>query len=97
MKLPSSVRIAGITYKVKHVPLIDEEPRTLGWCDPLSQTIKIKEGLSEERERIVFLHEVIHAVFDEYSIEPKDDVLEQVTEGLAKGLSQALGDNLKLK
>lgn len=77
---PTSVKIAGLTYKVKYKRLRckDKEYFTMGRCDYAKREIQINdETLNNEEFGSVFLHELVHAVFDSLcsSNEPEENVI----------------------
>ncbi len=49
----------GIPYRIERGGV---EPGENGFCSPSKRVIGIREGLCEDEELQVFLHEVVHAV-----------------------------------
>ena len=56
---PMEICVLGIPYTVV---LGEVEPGENGFCSPSKRVIGIREGLCEDEELQVFLHEVVHAV-----------------------------------
>ena len=59
MSLPKSVKIFGLKFKVKVVPLHG----VLGLCDRLTNTIYIEAAQSDKDKLHTLIHEIGHAVF----------------------------------
>lgn len=87
MIIPDKVSILGIDYDVMREELETEE----GYISPKKQRIVLCTGLSSQKEQQVFLHEVVHGLFDQlgYSELYED---EHLVQGLAIGLHQMLAD-----
>lgn len=62
--LPSSVKIAGITYQVREVEVVNKETYLFGEINYITQVIKIDSSLTQERKRQVLMHEIIHGVLE---------------------------------
>jgi len=45
-----------------------EDKKTVGLCDPSDKTIHVKYGQSDYETLRTYIHEVIHAIQDEYNI-----------------------------
>ena len=56
---PSDISVLGIPYRIERGGV---EPGENGFCSPSKRVIGIREGLCEDEELQVFLHEVVHAV-----------------------------------
>ena len=56
---PSEIHVLGIPYRIERGGV---EPGENGFCSPSKRVIGIREGLCEDEELQVFLHEVVHAV-----------------------------------
>lgn len=85
MRIPKSVRILGITYRVSTKDLGNED----GFIIPRKQRIVLGKHLSPEKAKQVLLHEVIHGILDQLGyLDLYED--ERLVQGLAIGLHQAL-------
>ena len=56
---PMEICVLGIPYRIERGGV---EPGENGFCSPSKRVIGIREGLCEDEELQVFLHEVVHAV-----------------------------------
>lgn len=88
MDIPRTVNVLGIPYQVEFGGC---EPDENGFCSPTKRLIGIRDGLSAEKQTQVFLHELVHAILDQLAREEYED--EQLVQGLAIGLHQALFTN----
>ena len=82
----------GKTYDIHWVsgkPLDEDD---LGELDPTLQKISIRKGQPWEQEQDTLLHEVVHAVDCELSLNMK----ESQVHGVATGILAVLKDNPKL-
>jgi len=61
MARPTQLDIMGTTFRIVQVKKIDKDD-SMGECEPLQRTIKIKAGLNDEMFESTLLHEVIHAI-----------------------------------
>ena len=59
MSTPMEICVLGIPYRIERGGV---EPGENGFCSPSKRVIGIREGLCEDEELQVFLHEVVHAV-----------------------------------
>ena len=60
--IPQSVDIMGLTYKVA-VGVVSRDAD--GVIDPYEQAIIISGGMTPERTRQTFVHEVVHGIFEQ--------------------------------
>lgn len=56
--IPSAFQLAGFDWTIKFIPDLSE----YGRCDPATQTIYIREGMSEQMTQQTFFHELVHAI-----------------------------------
>ncbi|HHY74045.1 MAG TPA: ImmA/IrrE family metallo-endopeptidase [Bacillus bacterium] len=88
--IPNKVIVAGVGYQVISVQEIDDDPNTMGTCLYHKSLIKLKDGLSNDKKEQTFVHELLHACFNEAGfIEQDEDVINRV--GIV--LYQVLKDN----
>lgn len=102
MKIPKSVKINGIDYKIEKVSgLNDGENILFGLFDEQEETIKINTHNQESQNQCrTLLHEVCHAILYENDTKglgydsriPKDE--ETLCELFARGFYQFLQDNV---
>ena len=97
MKIPNSVRIAGVEYCViEHEHLDDGKSVLRGQIDFCSNKIALNIGLELDCQRrcITLLHEILHGIWYNAGIDEQyDDAEEEIVEKLAKGLYMVLQDN----
>lgn len=86
MTIPDNVDILGMPYAVVRDQCEEDEN---GFCSPSRRVICVREGLPDGYAAQVYLHELIHAVLFQLMREEGED--EQLVQGLAIGLSKALG------
>lgn len=88
--LPNKVKVAGVDYQVIEVKEIDDDPTIMGTCLYQKSTIKIKESLSDNKKEQTFVHELLHACFNEAGFQEQD---EDLVNRLGVILHQVLKDN----
>lgn len=94
MKIPESVRIGGVEYRVKEV-----ETARLGadlcWgtIDYGSSTIQVStmDDSGQQHKCITLWHEILHGLFEHACVHPESE--EEIVDVLAKGIYQVLQDN----
>ena len=94
MKIPNSIRIAGVEYAVKIEPHARSVGRVLaGYIDYEENVIALSEESNKCHERmcITLLHEVLHGIVEANGMQV--DKEEAVVEMFARGLYQVLQDN----
>ena len=91
MKLPSSFKLMGHTWKVKLIePHEWKVEDCIGLCEADQHTIKIKK-VGGTLEGHIFYHELLHAVFNSLGHEPGQGVhTEQIVDSIAGCLHQCL-------
>lgn len=85
MKLPKSIKIGGIVYKVDIVPMGDD----LGQTDFRTSEIRISKDLNDNQKLASFIHEVIHCV--------NTQLTEEQVDYLALSINQIIVDNKLFK
>lgn len=85
MKLPKSIKIGGIVYKVDIVPMGDD----LGQTDFRTSEIRISKDLNDNQKLASFIHEAIHCV--------NTQLTEEQVDYLALSLNQIIVDNKLFK
>lgn len=77
--IPKTVKIAGITYKIKEVEDLSEQTDNIGQIFYNRGLIQLDSKLNRDRKEQVFIHEVLHGCFHEAGIEDQDeDVINRV-------------------
>jgi Zn-dependent peptidase ImmA (M78 family) len=63
MKIPKKIKLAGRTITLSYKKKIDDSD-CLGLCNLDKNTVILKKGLNKQTRNIVFLHELLHLIFD---------------------------------
>lgn len=69
MILPKTVNILGITYKVLEVDTVNKNEPRFGELNFATSEIRIDKELPDEKKIQVFMHEILHGVFDGLGME----------------------------
>lgn len=87
-----SVNVAGVHYKVetKEYLELDGDRNLFGLCEYEVPTISLISSLKGERRDEVFVHEVLHAIFNEAQYQEQDE--EEISR-IGRVLYQVLRDN----
>ncbi len=71
--IPHTVKVAGIKYIVHEVKGINERFNTLGQVNYCKGTIELDSDLCEDKKEQVFVHELVHAIFEAAGYEEQDE------------------------
>lgn len=101
MKIPNKVRVGSVDYTVnsKDERQILNSQQCYGMIDYVYHTIDLDNGIQDNQKlEITFLHELVHAIFSERSVDLVylglcNEQMETVVDELAKGLHQVIRDN----
>lgn len=91
-----TIKVCGLIYTVlvtEYFKAGDDDRNLWGYCDHESQTIYIRESLSEQKKRQVLIHELTHAVLHEAGYPEQD---EDMVNRFSIILHQVLQDNQDL-
>ena len=94
MKIPESVRIAGVEYKVVIVPnLMNNITAAYGHIDYENSVIELSDTFGTEHQKRcqILWHEILHGIRENNGMEIKNE--EAVIDMFAKGVYQVLQDN----
>jgi len=81
---PDSVIIKDEIWSIRFCRSVpDEEPSTVGLCDPSEKTLWIKLGQGRYETFRTFIHEVTHAIEDEYDFTLRHEHVEKIELGFA--------------
>jgi hypothetical protein len=86
------INILGIPYTVERVPYIDRNEYRAGEINFEAQEIKLLDTLKDAMAGTTFFHELIHGILMGLKFIDESNN-EQLVQGLAVGLYQALGNN----
>lgn len=94
MKIPKSVRIAGVEYEVVIVPaLMNDNVAAYGHIDYENSRIELFDSFGTEHQKRcrILWHEILHGIREASGLEIEDE--ERVVEMFARGIYQVLQDN----
>lgn len=97
MKLPRSVKILGVNYKIKMVSRRWENGQCWGEINHETCVIKLREDLNYQKKWEVLLHEILHAVVFHADLNLKHNQEEVLVERMDEILFAVLRDNGFLK
>lgn len=93
MKIPESVRIGGIEYKVVlENRLNDGEKMLAGQIRYMSGEIAVDKILGHDQRCLTLWHEIMHGIEDQMQLK-LGDAQEQIIDAFARGVYQVLQDN----
>ena len=94
MKIPESIRISGIEYRVLYIPNLNNGSNlAYGHIDYEDCVIELSEthGTAHERQCVTLWHEILHGLREHNGMEIENE--EAVVDMFAKGIYQVLQDN----
>lgn len=96
MNIPNYVRIGSNYYDIEFTdePLIIDGRVCMGIIEYYNHVIKIGNNFGDEQQKEqTLLHEIVHGIIDDRSINFKEDSEEFIVDKIAKGLHQVILDN----
>ena len=95
MKIPETIRVCGLIYKVVFEKNMDQRDGLVGQHRSKELIIKLQDGdYAPQKIEQVFFHEVLHAIDLNYN---NDKMTEEEIDRVSSGLYQVLSDNNLLK
>lgn len=94
MKIPESVRIAGVEYAVLYVPHLNNGVNlAYGHIDYEKSVIELSATIGTEYQKMckTLWHEILHGIIENNGMEVENE--EAVVDMFAKGIYQVLQDN----
>ena len=94
MKIPGSIRIAGVEYEVVLVPhLMNGATAAYGHIDFENSRISLSDTFGTEHQKrcLILWHEILHGIREANGMVIDNE--EQIVEMFAKGIYQVLQDN----
>lgn len=73
MPIPLQVNVAGIDYTVQYQDGMMKNYSLLGQVLYAESTIDIDSSMSQSKKEQVFVHELVHAIFNEAGYDEQDD------------------------
>ena len=93
MKIPESIRVGGVEYKVIVEPRLNDGQKMLaGQYRPMDCQIAVCEEGGHEYKCLSMWHEIMHAIENQAQLDLGDQQ-EKVIEAFARGVYQVLQDN----
>ncbi len=101
MKIPKKIKIGGFIWEVKESKEVTAEGNCYGSTHHSLQKIFLEPKMTKQKTEQVFLHEVLHAIWDHAGMNANKkfdkESEEMIINPLANGLYQVLNDNKLLK
>ncbi len=96
MKIPKTIKVGNLTYKVEYIKDGFEESDFYGrsWTKP--QIIKLNPNLKKEHTEETFFHEILHLILDGGAYK-EESGNEKLVHHLSASFYQVLRDNNLLK
>lgn len=94
MKIPESIRIAGVEYIVDYIPnLNDGTNLAYGHIDFEKSCIELSDtpGIEHQKRCLILWHEILHGIRENNGMEIENE--EAIVDMFAKGIYQVLQDN----
>ena len=94
MKIPESVRIAGVEYAVRYVPHLNNGVNlAYGHIDYENSVIDLSATIGTEHQKMckTLWHEILHGIVENSGMTIKNE--EAIVDMFAKGIYQVLQDN----
>ncbi|MCM1259665.1 MAG: hypothetical protein NC182_01815 [Prevotella sp.] len=88
----NKIKILNLEFEIREVECISHGGSQIGEINHIDQVILLKKGLSEERKKIVLLHEILHSIFEQLGFAEEHDN-EHLIDSLASSIYQILNDN----
>ena len=94
MKIPESIRIAGVEYEVQYVPHLNNGTNlAYGHIDYENSVIELSDTLGTEHQKRckILWHEILHGIVENNGMQIENE--EAIVDMFAKGIYQVLQDN----
>lgn len=91
MKIPKKIKIFNIEYLIEWVDEIDESDRLTDARVVFDkQKILLKKNRGEDYMRQIFLHEVIHIIYEHFELKHNEKQVNLLSKGLVEVLRELL-------
>ena len=90
--MPCSVRVADRIYTIEVDNELAAEERCDGYCQVVEKLIQIDTSHGGYQTASTLIHEILHAIYEEYNVNGNDDE-ERTVRSLERGLMQVFLDN----
>lgn len=82
MKIPKKVKVGGTHYKIKFVNEVSIGPEYCGSCDSSKLLIEVMNSYKKPAKEQIFLHELLHAIFNHCDLEHDEHLIEILSQAL---------------
>jgi len=86
MKIPETILIGGVLYTIENFDSDNRTDQAMGRCDPKLNKIHLCTDLTKMGREKTFIHEVLHAIIEEYGIDIPEDHNENMVSQLTTGV-----------
>lgn len=93
VRVPSSIKIGPVWYRVEESADLTDAADCWGWINYAKQTITLKPGMESDHQAITLLHEVLHAIWLYGNLSGFEGDAEQTISALAPALLNTLREN----
>ena len=94
MKIPKKIKIGGRTFKVKLLNQVMFKGEEVGGVISFFDgTIEVTKRKSEDHNKQVFLHEIVHDIFEVIGMEQNEDNVDGIAHFLLQVIPQIEGKN----
>lgn len=101
MKFPKSLNVGGLSFEIKQSKEVSREGHSYGSTHLYTQHIFLDPELSQQKKEQTFIHEILHAIWNQYGLARNEKFTEKdeelIVDSLANGLYQVLKENGLLK
>jgi len=66
--IPETVIVGKALYDIRFAKIIEKKTDLFGLCDSETKEIWIKKGLSRQERAMTLIHELLHAIENEYDL-----------------------------
>ncbi len=90
MNIPNKVKIGGQEYDVRLVPKVNTDNRNCdGQITYSEQLIEIRDDLKSDYLDCVFVHEILHGIYEHCGFEQDENTIDR----LSRALQMVIKDN----
>lgn len=83
MQIPERIKIGGIIYHVKNEAVVSRDNHNIdGEVNYSEQIIRLKDVIQGEYREAVFIHEIVHAMFEFCGIEQDENIVSRLSNAL---------------
>lgn len=92
--LPRRVKVGHLTYRVSEMDRKTAERSDIyGDMVASEASIRVKAGMAPGATAETLMHEIFHAIYDEWAIKSAEDNEERLVDAFSKGMVTVMRDN----